>query len=127
MMSAGDDRKGTQRHEIVRRPLLTASIEGGKTVDRVEIKQITLLAHQETGLHLHPCPTVGHVTEGTILFQVEGQPARVLKAGEAFYEPANVRMLHFDNAGEEPAAFIIYYLLGPGEHELITILSGEAN
>jgi uncharacterized protein YndB with AHSA1/START domain len=107
---------------IVRHPLLTASLEGGKNVDRVEIKRVTLAGHQNTGLHLHPCPTVGHVTEGVILFQVEGQPARELSAGDAFYEPANVRMLHFDNPRAEPATFIVYYLLGAGEHDLIRLL-----
>lgn len=126
-MSAEENAKGRERHEIVRRPLLTASLEGAKTVDRVEIKQITLTAHQATGLHVHPCPTVGHVIEGRILFQVEGQPARVLRTGDAFYEPANARILHFDNAGEEPTTFIVYYLLGPDEHELITMLSDESN
>jgi hypothetical protein len=48
-MNAGDERERANRHEMVRQPLLTASIEGGKTVDRVEVKQITLSAHQETG------------------------------------------------------------------------------
>jgi uncharacterized protein YndB with AHSA1/START domain len=107
---------------IVRHPLLTASLEGGKNVDRVEIKRVTLTGHQRTGLHLHPCPTVGHVTEGVILFQIEGQPARELRAGDAFYEPANVRMLHFDNEQAEPATFIVCYLLGAGEHDLIRLL-----
>ena len=107
---------------IVRHPLLTAVLEGGKRVDRVEIKRIMLGAYQKTGLHLHPCPTVGHVSEGVILFQVEGQPARQLRTGDAFHEPANARILHFDNARAEPATFIVYYLLGAGEHELIRLL-----
>jgi quercetin dioxygenase-like cupin family protein len=48
-----------------------------------EIKEITLAARQETRVHLHPCPVVGHITEGSILFQVEDQPRPVLKAGDA--------------------------------------------
>jgi quercetin dioxygenase-like cupin family protein len=104
---------------IVRKPLLTAPIEGQKLVSRVEINEIKFAAHQKTGLHLHPCPVVGYIAEGTILFQAEGQSAKALEAGAAFYEPANTKIVHFDNQGEQPAKFIAYYLLGRDDHELI--------
>jgi hypothetical protein len=45
----------------------------------------------------------------------------VLKAGDAFFEPANTKILHFD-AQEHGATFIAYYLLGAGETELIKML-----
>jgi quercetin dioxygenase-like cupin family protein len=109
-------------HAIVRKPLLTALIEGQKSVGRVEIKEILFAAQQKTGLHLHPCPVVGYVAEGMVLFQVEGEPEQVLKAGDAFYEPANRRIIHFDAHGEQPMKFIAYYLLGEEDHELITML-----
>jgi hypothetical protein len=45
-----------------------------------------------------------------------------LKAGDAFYEPADTPILHFDNYSEkEPMKFIAYYLTN-GEDELIEIL-----
>jgi len=107
---------------IVRKPLLTAIIEGQKLVDRVEIKEIEFVANQSTGLHLHPCPVVGYIAEGTILFQVEGQPAKVLKAGDVFFEPANTRIIHFDNPTEERTKFICYYLLGKEDRDVIKML-----
>jgi quercetin dioxygenase-like cupin family protein len=63
-----------------------------------------------------------HSWRDTILFQVDGQRAQVLKAGDAFYEPPNTKIVHFDNPGEQPAKFIAYYLLDRDEHELITML-----
>jgi hypothetical protein len=46
-----------------------------------------------------------------------------LQAGDAFLEPANVRIPHFDNLSEtEAAVFIACYLLPPGEDRLIEML-----
>lgn len=123
-MSAKDQTTNTAPPEIVRRHLLTAIIDAQKTVDRVEIKEVSLAAREQTGLHLHPCPVVGYITEGLILFQIEGQSITDLKPGDAFFEPANTRVSHFDNGTEEPARFIACYLLGPDDRELITMLPG---
>lgn len=106
---------------IVRKPLLTALIDSQKTVDRVEVKELRFSAQQKSGLHLHPCPVIGYIAEGTILFQAEGQPAEVLKGGDAFFEPANTKIIHFD-AQDQPVKFIAYYLLGEDDHELIQML-----
>jgi NAD(P)H-dependent FMN reductase/quercetin dioxygenase-like cupin family protein len=109
---------------VVRTPLLTASIAGTKTVERVEVKRIRMEPGLASGLHLHPCPVIGIVTEGSVLFHVKGEEARVLRPGDAFFEPANVEVPHFD-ALERGATFVAHYLLGPGESELIRMLDGE--
>ena len=106
---------------IVRKPLLTAAFPVPKTVGRVEIKEIRFLPWQKSGLHRHPCPVVGYIAQGTIRFQVFGQPIQILQAGQAFYEPANTKIVHFDALGK-PAKFIAYYLLGPTDHKLIEML-----
>ena len=108
---------------IIRKALLTAALTGGRRVDRVEIKQIDFVPRQQTGLHLHTCPVVGYIARGTVLFQIEGEPPRTLKEGDAFHEPAGARILHFDNASDrDPLTFIAFYLLGPDDRELITML-----
>jgi quercetin dioxygenase-like cupin family protein len=67
---------------------------------------------------------VGCVLSGAIRFQVIGEPARVLAPGDAFFEPAHAEIAHFDNASEdEPAVFVAFYLLEPGETTLIEMLS----
>lgn len=77
---------------------------------------------QKSPRHLHPCPTFGVVTEGTLAFQIEGQPVQRLKAGDAFYEPAHARVARFENEDDSPAKFVVYYLLGKDEHETVRIL-----
>ena len=112
----------TTAQSVARKDLLTAVVAPGKTIARVEIKEVTMGPGQRAPRHLHPCPVVGVITEGVIAFQIEGKPVRRLQAGDAFYEPANVRIARFDNAGVTRARFAACYLLGKGEDELIRLL-----
>ena len=112
-----------KKQTIIRKPLFTAILSQIKPTRRVEIKQIDFAPNQQTGLHNHPCPVVGYIAKGTVLFQVEGEEARTLHAGDVFFEPPNKTMLHFDNASStEPMTFIAFYLLGEDENELIHML-----
>jgi len=107
---------------VTRKDLLTALIPVGLAISRVEIKEVLMGPNQPAPLHLHPCPVVGVVTQGTIAFQIEGQAVQYLHTGQAFYEPANARVARFDNDGEEPARFVAFYLLAAGQDELIRVL-----
>ena len=107
---------------VTRKALLTATITPEISISSVEIKEVTMGPKQKVPLHLHPCPVVGIITEGTIAFQIEGEAVQYLEAGDAFYEPANVRVARFDNDREKPATFTVFYMLGKDEHELIRML-----
>ena len=109
--------------DIVRVPLLDAALEARPEIGHVRSARIELAPGQEAGRHRHPCDVVGYVASGTIRFQVEGEEERTLGAGDAFHEPAGAPIAHFDNAAEnEPATFIAFYLLPPGEDSLIEML-----
>ncbi len=108
---------------VTRQDLLTAVINPTRPVANAAVKRVTLPPGCPTGLHLHPCPVVGILLEGEILFQLEGGPVQTLRAGDAIYEPANVRVRHFDNVGDRPAILIACYLLAPDQQELIRLLS----
>jgi quercetin dioxygenase-like cupin family protein len=111
---------------IRRTPLLTAVLGGNRSIQRVEIKQVELPPGQLTGLHRHPCPVVGYVTAGTIKFQIEGQPIQHLRSGDAFFEPRDARVAHFDNVSASGGAtFIAFYLLGTDEDRLIEMLDSR--
>jgi quercetin dioxygenase-like cupin family protein len=107
---------------VTRRELLTAIVDGGKSVTKVEIQEVTMNVGIDAPLHLHPCPTVGVVTEGKIAFEIEGEPTQHLKIGDAFFEPADVRIAKFNNDGDTHAKFVVFYLLGENEKETVRIL-----
>lgn len=117
--------QGTQKPEpIVRIPLLTANLSHDKKVQKVDIKQIDFAPLQKAGFHSHPVAVVGYIAKGSIYFQMEGEPAQTLKAGDAFFEPENKKILHFDNPSQtEPATFIAFYLLGKNDTEIIQMLN----
>jgi quercetin dioxygenase-like cupin family protein len=78
---------------------------------------------QPTGLHLHPVSTTGIVTQGSILFQPEGEPLKTIKTGDSFFEPADKRILRFDNASKtESAEIVVYYLTDSKDRPLIEML-----
>ncbi len=105
---------------VARIPILEAKLDSLKTVDHIRGVSIKFAPSQRAGRHQHPIPVVGYVTRGVIKFQVEGQPERTLRAGESFLEPANTMISAFDNASAtEEATFISFYLMGPGETEVV--------
>jgi len=50
--------------------------------------EVTLEIGQAGAPHRHPGPVLGYVLEGEYEWAIDDQPAKVLKAGETFYEPA---------------------------------------
>ena len=113
--------QATAQSAIVRKQLLLANV-GERTVKKVDIREITLDPLQKTGYHQHPCPVVGYIISGTVLFQVEGDSVKTLKAGDAFLEPAGKPMAHFDNVSStEKLKFVAYYLLNDDD-KLIEML-----
>lgn len=115
--SAPSDMKPVTRVE-----LMTADIQPPTPVSHVRVQELTLASGIKAPLHLHPCPTMGVVREGEILFQIEGRAPQHLKAGDAFYEPVNMRIVAFNNEGTTPAKFTVFYLLKEGEQETLRLL-----
>ena len=103
---------------IEREQLLTASVQ--RPVDRVEAYRVTLPPGQPAGRHHHVGGVIGLVEQGRIAYQLEGEDATELTAGDAFFEPAGANVSRFDNLSDaEPATFVAYYLLS-GDEPLIT-------
>lgn len=109
------------QEKLSRDDLLQAALDH-ETVTTVDIKKVIIPEGMGAGKHLHPCPVVGYIVSGNVLFQVEGEAKKILNPGEAFYEPKNKTILHFDNASTEgPLIFIAFYLKEADE-ELIKML-----
>lgn len=87
-----------------------------RDIAKVDIGDFHFLPGQKAPIHTHAAPAIGYVSKGTIYYQVEGQPAQILKAGDAFFEPVGPRILHFDNASAtQEAVFTDFNLQQAGE------------
>jgi quercetin dioxygenase-like cupin family protein len=51
------------------------------------IGSATLPAGSVIGYHTHPGDEAGYVLKGSLILKVKGQPDRVLKAGDSFFNP----------------------------------------
>lgn len=85
-----------------------------KSTDRVEVRRIRMRAGTPAGLHVHNGPVFGNILEGTVTFQIDGEPPIVLHPGDVFYEPEGVRIVHFD-ARDQDVVFLGYFLLTADE------------
>jgi quercetin dioxygenase-like cupin family protein len=50
--------------------------------------EVTLKPGESGAPHRHPGPVFGYVLEGEYEWAIDDQPAKVLKVGDTFYEPA---------------------------------------
>ncbi len=76
--------------------------------------------------HRHSGPVFGYMLEGEMLYELEGEPERVIKAGESFWEPGG-DVIHYQSANNLVAAwsrFVIVMLGVPGE-PMLTLVSDE--
>ncbi|ADI03250.1 Cupin 2 conserved barrel domain protein [Streptomyces bingchenggensis BCW-1] len=76
--------------------------------------------------HRHPGPLFGYVTQGEILFELEGQPPRVVKAGEALFEPGGdvIHYLGANNLQDAQSQLVVTMFAPPGT-PILTVVSAE--
>lgn len=92
-----------------------------KATDRVQVREIKIMPSQPAGPHLHNGPVFGNIVAGSVVYQIEGQPASVLRPGDVFYEPEGERIARFDAQGDG-VTFLAYFLLSPGQEPELTPL-----
>jgi quercetin dioxygenase-like cupin family protein len=76
--------------------------------------------------HRHPGPIFGYVTEGEILFELEGEPARVLKAGDALFEPGGdvIHLKGANNLADTRSQLVVTMFAPPGT-PVLTLVTPE--
>jgi len=78
--------------------------------------------------HRHPGgPAFGYVIEGEMLFELEGEPPRVLSAGEAFWEPGG-DVIHYsdgNNRTDIPLRFVVTMMCVRGQPMFVVVDPAE--
>ncbi|MDY0749040.1 cupin domain-containing protein [Paucibacter sp. R3-3] len=67
---------------------------------------------QASAAHFHPGSVFAYVLEGEVVSQLEGEPERVYKTGESWYEPPRKPHLVSRNASTTKPARLLAVLLG---------------
>ena len=66
------------------------------------------------GKHTHPGEEIGYVLEGTVLLEVDGQPAKTLKAGDVFLVKAGL-VHNATNQGTAMTKVLATYVVEKGK------------
>ena len=76
--------------------------------------------------HRHPCPVIGYVLEGAVRMQVKGQPERIFKPGDTFFEsPADVNLISANASQDAPARFLAYFVCDHETRLSVPVADGE--
>ena len=74
--------------------------------------------------HRHPSgPAFGYVLEGEMMLELEGEPPRVIRAGEAFWEPGG-DVIHYSDANNRDDVklpYVVTMLCVPDKPMLILV------
>ncbi|MEU8386881.1 cupin domain-containing protein [Micromonospora sp. NPDC048842] len=77
--------------------------------------------------HRHSGPVFGYLLEGEMIFELEGEPERVIKAGEAFWEPGG-DVIHYrsaNNLSDQVTKFLVVMVCAPGQEMLVLVSPDE--
>ena len=112
---------------LQRAPVLEEAIPStNPAIKLVRGARIRFAPRQTTGLHRHPISVAGVVTAGSFIIKKEGEPEKVVKTGEPFFEAAGVTTERFDNASDtEPAELVAFYLTDTKDRALIEMLGAK--
>jgi quercetin dioxygenase-like cupin family protein len=78
---------------------------------QVHLIEVNYAPGESSPAHSHPCPVTGYVISGAVRMQVKGEPEKVYRAGETFYEaPNGVHAVSANASATEPARFLAYFV-----------------
>lgn len=75
--------------------------------------EVTFEPGQASAPHRHPGPVFGYVIEGEYEWAIDDQPAKILKAGDTFYEPTRCLHLVSKNASKTGKTRVLAVVLHP--------------
>ena len=103
--------QGAARPELVLKEAVSGMPKGEK--QEVRVLTANFRPGDKTVFHTHRFPVTVFILEGAFTLELDGRPPIVVKAGEAFVEPPNVRMTGFNRSSTEALRLVIFYTSDP--------------
>jgi quercetin dioxygenase-like cupin family protein len=98
---------------------IVEKLDGKET--KATFLEVTLEAGQADVPHRHPGPAFGYVLEGEFEWAIDDQPAKVLKVGETFYEPAGSLHRVAKNPAAKGKTRVVAVILHPRDAKQVTV------
>ncbi len=103
--------QGAARPELVLKEAVSGMPKGEK--QEVRVLTANFRPGDKTVFHAHRFPVTVFILEGAFTLELDGRPPIVVKAGQAFVEPPNVRMTGFNRSSTEALRLVIFYTSDP--------------
>jgi len=103
--------QGTARADMIFREVVSGMPKG----ERQEVRVLTasFKPGDTTVFHTHRFPVTVFILEGAFTLELEGRAPVIVKAGQAFVEPPNVKMTGYNRSGTETLRVVIFYTSDP--------------
>ena len=85
MALARHDEQGKENVKVLSQKEITEKLDGKKA--KATTVEVTLGPGESDAPHRHPGPGFGYILEGEYEWAIDDNPAKILKAGDTFYEP----------------------------------------
>jgi quercetin dioxygenase-like cupin family protein len=115
-----DEHGDSAKVEPLREQDVSEGIDGKAA--RASVLEVSYGPGGFTPPHRHPGAVFGHVLEGELEAQLEGQPLRKLKAGESFYEPTMALHTVSRNPSKTAGTRLLAVILHPRDAKELVIL-----
>lgn len=103
--------QGTAKPNLVFSEIVSGMPKGEKQA--VRVLTASFKPGDKTVFHTHRSPVTVYILEGAFTLELEGRKPVVVKAGEAFVEPPNVKMTGYNRSTREPLRLVIFYVSDP--------------
>lgn len=104
--------QGPAKPQMILQEVVSGMPKGEK--QEVRVLTATIKPGDKTVLHSHRFPVTVFILEGAFTLEMAGSAPVIVKAGQAFVEPANVKMTGYNRSNTEPARVVIFYTSDPG-------------
>jgi len=103
--------QGTARPDMILKEVVSGMPKG----ERQEVRVLTasFKPGDKTVFHTHRFPVTVFILNGAFTLELEGRAPVVVKAGQAFVEPPNVKMTGYNRSTTEPLRVVIFYTSDP--------------
>jgi quercetin dioxygenase-like cupin family protein len=112
-VNAGADEPKTATPQATRN-ILERHDQSGVPGKEIVIGTATLPPGSTIGFHTHPGDESGYVLKGTLILKTQGQPDRVLKAGESFFNPRGAVHSVMPGPGSDGAMAVSSWIVDKG-------------
>jgi quercetin dioxygenase-like cupin family protein len=103
---------GLARPNLVLKQIVENMPAGG--TPEVSVLTASFRPGDRTVFHTHRYPVTVYVLEGAFTLELENLPTVVVRAGEAYVEPSNVKMTGYNRSTTDGLKVVIFYVSEPG-------------